>query len=152
MKINPKKGIKPFVEISIAAIFKEYKQLDDGHIPGKPLVEPFNPDGLTPLDKNKTQEAVNLIKQKRCGNIKVTTCANGSKQIKYLKPDESVYSPICSTEALMEILVIYAMDQRDVSIFDVPGAFLKTAIPADKFLLIQIRDEFVDVIYEVNPE
>ena len=41
------------------------------------------------------------------------------------KPDDSVYSPTCSTEALMETLGIYAMEQRDMAIFDVPGDFIQ---------------------------
>ena len=44
------------------------------------------------------------------------------------------------------------MYQRDVVIFDVPGDFLQTALTEDKFLLMQIRYEFVDVMCEVNPE
>ena len=128
-QMNAKKGIKLFVKREIAAIFKEYNQLYDGPILGKPVVAPFNSGGLTPLDRNKTLEAVNLIKDKRCGNIKVSACVNDSKQIKYLKPYERVYSSTCSTEALMATLVIYAMDQRYVSIFNVSGDFLQTALP-----------------------
>ena len=52
----------------------------------------------------------------------------------------------------METLIIYAMGQGDVVIFDVPMDFLKTAPPAEKHLLMQIRYEFVDVMCEVNPE
>ena len=121
-------------------------------MPGKPVVAPFNPDGITSLHKKKILESVNLIKAKRCGNIKRRTYANGRKQRKYLKPDESIYSPTCSTESLMETLVIDVMEQIDVAIFDVPGDFLQTALTADNFLLVRIIDEFVDVICEVNPE
>ena len=96
-QMNAKKGITLFGERAIAAMFKEYKQLEDGPMPGKPVLAPFNPDGLTPLDEKKTLEAVKLIKEKRCGKIKGRTRANGSKQGKYLKPDESVNSPTCST-------------------------------------------------------
>ena len=133
-------------------MFEEYKQLDDGPMPVKLVVEPFNPDVITSINRKITLEAVNLIKEKRCGKIKESTCANGSKQRNYIKADESVYSPTCSTKALMETLVIDATDQRDVAIFDVPGAFLQTVLPADKFLLMRIRDEFVDVMCEVKPE
>ena len=38
-------------------------------MPGKPVVAPFNPDGITSLHKKKILESVNLIKAKRCGNI-----------------------------------------------------------------------------------
>ena len=44
------------------------------------------------------------------------------------------------------------MEKIDVSIFDVTGAYLKTALPAEKFLMMLIRDEFVDVMFAVNPE
>ena len=92
-KMNSKKGIKLFGERLIADMFMEYKQSDDGPMSVKTLLVPFNTDGLTPLDKNKTLEAVNLIKEKLCRNIKVRTCTNVRNRRKYLKPDESVYSP-----------------------------------------------------------
>ena len=129
-------------------MFNEYKQLDDGPTTNKPVVSPFNNYGLTQLDIKKILEAVNLIKEKRCGNIKWRTCANGRKQRNDIKPDESVYSPTCSTEALMETLVINEMEQRDVIIFNVTGDLLQNTLSADKFLLIRIRDEFVDVIWK----
>ena len=151
-QMNAKKEIKLFGERSITAMFKQYKQLDDGPMPGKPVVAPFNTDVLNPLDRKKTLEAVNLIKEKCCGNIKGRTCANGSKQRNYLKPDESVYSPTFSTKARMATLVIDAMEQRDVAIFDVPRAFLQTELPENNILLMQIRDQFVDVMWEVKPE
>ena len=53
-QINAKKGINLFVETAIAAMFKEYKHLGDGPMPGKPVVEPFNLDVLNQLDKKKT--------------------------------------------------------------------------------------------------
>ena len=52
----------------------------------------------------------------------------------------------------MPTLFIDVMEQGDVAIFDVPGAFLQTALPEDKFLLMRIWDECVDVMCEVNPE
>ena len=52
----------------------------------------------------------------------------------------------------MQTLVIDATEQRDVAILDVPGSFLQNALTADKFLLVRIRYEFLDVVCEVNPE
>ena len=152
MQMNEKKGITLFGEIAITDMFKEYNQLDDGPIKSKPVVAPSNPDGLTSLYREKTSEAVNLIKEKCCGNIKGRTCANGSKQRKYQKPDESIYSPTRSTKALIATLVKDAVELRNDVILDVPGVFLQTTLPADKLLLMQIKDEFVDVMCEVNPE
>ena len=64
---------------------------------------------------------------------KKKTCANSSKQRKYLKPDESVYPPTYLTELLMATLVMDAMEKRHVSIFEVPEVFPQTALLADKF-------------------
>ena len=106
-------------------MFKEYKELDDGPMTGKPEVARFNHDRLTPLYRKKTLEDVNLIKEKRCGKIKGRTCSNGRKHRKCLKPDESVYSPTYSTKSLMVTLVTYVMEKIDVAIFYVPGDFYK---------------------------
>ena len=66
-KIDANKGINILGEIEIAAIFKEYKKLDDGPMPVKSVLAPFNTDGITPLHRKKTLEAVKWIKDKRCG-------------------------------------------------------------------------------------
>ena len=82
MQITTKKGIQLFGEGEIADMFKEYKQLDDGTMSGKTAVAPSYHDGLTPLEIKKTLKAVNLIKEKRCVNIKGRNCTNARKKIK----------------------------------------------------------------------
>ena len=37
-------------------------------------------------------------------------------------------------------------------IFDVPGAYLNSEIPEDKFILLNIEGGSVDIMCEVNPE
>ena len=102
-------------------------------------------------DMKKSLEAANLIK-KLCGNINERTFANWSRQKIYFKEDESVYSTTCLTESLMSTLLIDAMEQRDVAIFDVPGAYLQTDMPEDKQIFLRIRDELVDIMCEINPD
>ena len=48
----------------MAAIIKEFKQLNEGAVPGKPVVVPTDAASLTPLEKKKALPAVNLIKEK----------------------------------------------------------------------------------------
>jgi len=85
---------------------------------------------MTYEDKTKhTLEAVNLIQEKRSGKIKGRTCADRSKQKRYLKEGESIASPTVSLEALMATLVIDAYEGRDIVTFDVPGAYLHADIP-----------------------
>ena len=59
---------------------------------------------------------------------------------------------MCSTESLMSTLLVDAMEQRDVAVFDVPGDCLQTDMPAEKLLLLRVTYEFVDIMYEFNPD
>ena len=72
--------------------------MDQGAFPGKPVVEPILYESLTEEEKRLVMEAVNLIKEERDGTVKGQMCADGSKQKKYLKPDESIASPTASTK------------------------------------------------------
>ena len=134
------KGIKLHGAKAVAAMFKEYKQLDDLEVLGS-----LNPDLLTPDQKRNALRAVNLIKIKRCGKVKGRTCADGSPQRKYVSRDEDT-SPTLSIEALMGLLLINAFEGRDVVIFDVPGAYLHAKIPDSKFAILKIEGEFVDIM------
>ena len=73
-----------------------------------------------------------MIKEKRCGMIKGRTCENGMLNKRYLKEDETVYSTTLLTESLMSTLLIDDMEHRDVAVFDLPGYYLHTEIPANK--------------------
>ena len=60
------------------------------------------------------------------------TCADGSKQKRYLGKDESVASPTVSPESLFTTLVIDAHEERDITTFEIPGAYLHAEMPVDK--------------------
>ena len=77
-QMSAAQGIKKHGEKAIAAIFKELKYFNDGAMPGKPVVGPIPFTDLTEKDRSEVLEAVNLIKEKRCGKLKGCTCANGS--------------------------------------------------------------------------
>ena len=76
-QMSASQGIKKHGEKAIAAVFKELQQLDTGVLPGKPVVAPQDPLELTAKDLEEALEAVNLIKEKRNGDLKGCTCANG---------------------------------------------------------------------------
>jgi len=61
-QMTAKKGIKLFREKAVAAMFKEYKQLDDLDVLGR-----LDPDSLTYDQKHNALRADNLIKIKRDG-------------------------------------------------------------------------------------
>ena len=140
------KGIKLLGEVAVAAMFKEYKQLDDLDMLGI-----LDPDLLTPEQKRNALRAINLIKVKCDGKVKGRTCADGSSQRKYV-PREEASSPTISLESIMAILLINAYEERDVAIFDVPGAYLHADVPKEKFVILKIEGDFVDIMCNVNPE
>ena len=55
-------------------------------------------------------------------------------------------------EAIVTTLVIDACKERDVATFDVPGAYLYTFLPDNKNILMVLRNAFVDIMCEVNPD
>ena len=91
-----------------------------GAVPGKPVVRPIDVATLSPLEKQKAMPAVNLIKEKHDVVLKGRTCADGSKQRKYLRQDEYVASPTASLESLIVSLLIVTYEGMDVGTYDVP--------------------------------
>ena len=145
------KGMKLFGERAVAACMKEFSQLAHGVMPGKPVIVAVNNKDLTAEDRMKALEAVNLIKQKRCGKVKFRSCADGSNQWKYLREDENISSPTLQLESLFISLIIDVLENRDVAIFDIPGAYLHAEMPEDKMVLIKFRGQFAEIMCKVDP-
>ena len=145
-QMTANKGMKLLGEIAVASMFKEYKQLDDLEVLGI-----LNPDMLTHEQKRDALRAINLIKIKRDGNVKGRTCADGSSQRKYV-PREEATSPTIALKSIMALLLINAYEERDVAIFDVPGAYLHADVPKTKFAILKIEGKFADIMCNVNPE
>jgi hypothetical protein len=74
-QMTASKGIKLYGAKAVAAMFKEYKQLDDFKVLGR-----LNPESLQHDQKRKALRAVNLIKLKHCTKMKGRTCADRSSQ------------------------------------------------------------------------
>ena len=111
----------------------------------------IDPTSLTIDQKIKALRAVNLIKQKRCGKVKGRMCANGAPYREFVIREEAK-SPTISLEALTATMMIDAYDGRKITVFDVSGAYLQTDLPNDKFVLLKIENEFVDIMCEINEE
>ena len=67
-EMTAKKDIKKHGEIAVAAIYKEYTQLEYMKVMGA-----LNPDSLTISQKKGALRAINLIKEKRSGKLKGRT-------------------------------------------------------------------------------
>ena len=74
---------------------------------GKPVTTPIGTDKLSYKDNRMELETVNIIKQNRNRKIKGRTCADGSKQKRYLKEVESISSATVSLDDLFFTLIVY---------------------------------------------
>ena len=61
---------------------------------GKPVIVPIDAKMLTTVEKEQALEAVNLIKEKRNGDLKGRTCGNGALQRRFMKEREDILSPL----------------------------------------------------------
>ena len=111
----------------------------------------LNPDILKISQKKGALRAINLIKEKQIIKLKGRTCAYGRPRRCYITKEDAS-SPTTSLEDFFISLIIDAHEGRYVEIFDFPGAYLNSDTPEDKFILLEIEGDFVDIMCEVNPE
>eukprot|EP00957_Ditylum_brightwellii_P000693 54473-Ditylum_brightwellii.AAC.1 len=76
--MSAKEGMEKYGEIGLAAVVNEFTQLNKGAVTeqNKHVVKPINAELLTADDKKKVLDTVDLIEEKRDGQIKGRTCAN----------------------------------------------------------------------------
>ena len=79
------------------------------------------------------------------------TCADGRPQRWYITK-EYTSLPTIYLEDLFTSLIIDAHEGKYVTIFYVPGAYLNTKIPKNKFILLKIEEEFLEIMCKVNPK
>ena len=90
-----------------------------------------------------------FLKRKRCGKIKGRGCADGRKQRAYIAKEDST-APTVSTEAVFLTAVIDALENRDVAVLDVPGAFMQADI--DELVHVRFKGEMVRMLLEIDEE
>ena len=111
----------------------------------------LNPDSRTISQKKGALSAINLIKEKRSGKLKGRTCANVRPQRCYITKEDAS-SPTIYLEYSFTSLIVTVHEGRDVVIFDVPREYLNADMPEDKFILLKVEVEFVDIMLEVKPK
>ena len=85
---------------------------------------PVHKKCLTPEQRKEALAYLMFLTRKRCGKIKGRGCADGQKQRAYIAKEEST-APTVSTEAVFLTAVIDALENRDITVLDVPGAFMQ---------------------------
>ncbi len=119
-QMNMKQGFKVFGEEGIKAVRQEMQQLHD-----QKVMKVTKPMDLTPKQRQEALVYLMYLKRKRCGEIKGRGwCADRWKQRAYTAKEVAT-SPTVATEAVFLTAVIDALEERDVAVFDVPGAFMQ---------------------------
>jgi Reverse transcriptase (RNA-dependent DNA polymerase) len=141
-QMTAKAGIKKHGEAAVAALMKEFAQLEDLGV-----YEAVDATLLTQQERKAALRAINLIKEKRDGKLKGRTVADGSVQRSLYDKSETA-SPTVSPDALLLSIIIDAHEGRDVATADIAGAYLKADM--DDFVLMKFTGESVNVLCELN--
>ena len=80
--MNANSGFKKFCDPEVTTMIKKFTQLNEGEVPGEPVVIPTDASRLINEQKLKALSAVNITKKKWDGVIKGGSCLDGSKKSK----------------------------------------------------------------------
>jgi hypothetical protein len=141
-QMSMKQGIALFGEDGIIAVKKELFQLYE-----RKVMIPEMGSTLSIQDKRKALGYLMFLKRKRCGKIKARGCADGRKQRLYITKEDAA-SPTVSNESVFITAVIDAMEDREVAVADLPGAFMQ----ADMDTLVHVRfvGKMVELLLEID--
>ena len=109
---------------------------------------------MTKLERKRALESLIFLVEKKSGEVKARTCANGSTQRTWMDKEDSM-SPTVSTNALFITAAIDAREGREVATCDIPNAFIQTDQPeidkdGQRFIM-KIRGALVDILLELDP-
>jgi hypothetical protein len=121
-QLSLKSGLKQWGDKAYAAVMSEMKQLH--------FCKTFKPKHWSKLSKTQHQMVLELhmfLKEKQDGSLKGRTVAGGNKQQDYISKEDAK-SPTIVTEAVLLSCIIDAKEARDVTVIDIPNAFIQTQV------------------------
>ena len=142
-QMTAKAGIAKHGNFAEEALLKEFMQPRDLDV--YKILDPLQ---LKQEQKQAALRAINLLKEKRNGDLKGRTVADSRKQCPLYTKAETA-SPTVSTIALILTIMIDAFERRDVATADVAGAYLNAKM--DDFVLIKFTEESVDILLTMEP-
>ena len=143
-QMSLKAGLQTFGDDGMRAVEKEMRQVHDRNV-----MTPVHKQCLTPEQQKEVLAYLMFLKHKHCGKIKERGCADSHKQRVYITKEESM-APTVSTEAVFLTAVIDVMEDRNVAVLDVPGAFMQAEI--DKLVHVQFTGAMVNMLLQIDHE
>ena len=142
LQMSLKAGLHTFGSDGVKAVEKEMRQLHD-----REVMVPVHKKCLTPEQRKESLAYLMFLKHKCCGKIKGHGCANSRKQRAYIAKEDST-APTVSTEAVFLTAVIDALENRDVAVLDVLGAFMQADI--DELVHVRFTGEMVNMLLQMT--
>jgi hypothetical protein len=100
------------------AVSKELKQFNVYDVFGT-----LHANKLSQEEKSMALTSLIFLKEKRDGNVKARSCANGSVQREHVAKEEAA-APTVTLESVFVTATIDAKEKQEVVTIDVPEAFL----------------------------
>ena len=82
--------------------------------------------------------------------MKGRICANGAPHQKFVPKEEAEFLTI-TLEGILVTMMIDAYEYRKVENFGIPAAYLQTDLPTEKFTLLLMEGNFMDIMCDINP-
>ena len=143
-QMSLKTGLHTFGTDGMKAVEKEMKQLHD-----RELMIPVHKKSLTHEQRKEALAYLMFLKRKRCRKFKGRGCVDGRKQRAHIAKEDST-APTVSTEVVFLTAVIDALENRDVAVLDVPGAFMQADI--DELVHVRFTGEMVKMLLHIDKE
>jgi hypothetical protein len=137
------KGLKIFGKAGIEAVRSEMVQLHD-----RKVMKPVHSRELTPEERREALAYLMFLKRKRCGKVKGRGCADGRKQCRYTDQADAA-SLTVATEAVFLMAIIDALENRDVAVVDIPGAFMQVNLD-DETIHVCLTRKMVELLLEID--
>jgi hypothetical protein len=137
-------GIKTFKAKSKAGVTKELNQMHN-----MSMFRPIEVDTLTYNKRKKALLLLMFLKEKRDSLVKARMCASGCKKKDgtWLKQDTTL--PTVATKSVFITAIINAHKGRNVTCFDIPGAFLHADVKED--ITVVLKGRLVELMVQVVP-
>jgi hypothetical protein len=114
------------------------------------VMKPVHSRELTPEERREALAYLMFLKQKWCGKVKGHRCADGRKQRRYTDRADAA-SPTVATEAVFLTAVIDALENRDITVVDIPAAFMQVDLD-DETIHVRLTGKMVELLLEIDRE
>jgi hypothetical protein len=132
-QLSMKAGLKEWSTRAMDVVHSEMKQLH--------LRNTFKPKHWKDLttEQNRTESKCSRITSvsqgKRNGLIKDRTVAEDNKQCNFISKEDAS-SPTVAKVSVLLTCIVYAEEERDVTVIDIPNAFIQTQVQDEKDMVI----------------